>query len=331
MPSRHTHMNVTGQQDAGFLAAPGEADDWRRVVLTDAAVTTGLLETLPATSRVVAQRLGLDSHAVRVVLDALCEWDVVAVQDGIYRAGSAAPGPDTAAVLHHHARVIHRWSGSLQDRLRGAPAASDHSPSAGQRTPEERERWLAALGAQAQQRAGEVADHCLRRFPDTRSVLDLAGGHGEYGLEFARRGLDVTLQDLPEVIDLVRGWPKLCDGSVRLFSGDVFERLPDGPIDLVLCAGFTHTMPGDRVAELLLRLAVITAPSGGVAIHTFVRGHRPVAPVFAVQMLVAGQGGDTHGEDEYRAWLDAAGYRDVETADLGDRDLLLATRGGPSA
>lgn len=307
--------------EPGFLAPPDGVGDWRRVVLTDAAVAAGLFDALPDTPSGAARHLGLDAHAVRVLLEALREWAVTSTdQQGRYHPGPRAPTREDGAVLHHHARVIRRWSESLEPRLRGEQEAS-----AGPRSPEERERWLEALAAQAQERADELADRCLQRFPDVQRVLDLAGGHGEYGLAFARRGCDVTLQDTPEVIDLVSRWPSVQASRLRLFAGDAFVRLPDDSPDLALCAGFTHTLPGDKVAEMLTRLAAITAPAGGVAIHTFLRGHRPVAPIFAVQMLLVGQGGDTHREEDYRRWLADAGYEAIETVDLGDRDLLLAT------
>lgn len=315
--------DLSGQ---GFLAAPGDVDDWRRVALTDAALEAGILEGLPEGPEGLAYRLGLDPEAVRVVLEALREWDVVEVQDGGgYRPGPAAPDVEAAAVLRHHARAIGRWSSELTDRLQGDP-----SGTSGSRGPEDRERWLQALAVHARSRAEGVVDRCLDRFPQAQRVLDLAGGHGEYGLEFARRGCEVTLQDLPETIELVGRWPALRDGALELFAGDVFDWLPAGPFDLILCAGFTHTQSAERVAALLGRLAAVTAPSGGVAVHTFLRGRRPIAPIFAVQMLLVGGGADTHGEEEYRAWLAAAGYERVEVTDLDGRSLLLAGRTTPN-
>lgn len=94
-----------------------------------------------------------------------------------------------------------------------------------------------------------------------------------------------------------------------------------------MCAGFTHTMGPDANAELLARVAGVTASAGGVALVTFVRGRQPIAAVFAVQMLVAGTGGDTHGLDEYRGWLTAAGFAAPEVTDLGrGTSILTAAR-----
>lgn len=305
----------------GFLAPPGRIDDWRGIVLTNSALETGLLGALPAEATEAAARLGLSAHAVRVVLDALCEFDVVERDGQRYLLGPGAPDDATAATLQHHARVIAGWSNALPDRLTGA-----EPPERRERTAAERGRWLQALATTARERAPELADHCLRQFPQAQRVLDLAGGHGEYGLEFARRGLDVTLQDLPAVIDIVGGWDDIRQSPLSLVPLDAFEGLAPGPFDLVVCAGFTHTMGPEANAELLARLGGVTASGGGIAIVTFVRGHRPIAPIFAVQMLVAG-GGDTYGPEEYRRWLTDAGFDAPAVVDLdAGTSVLTAAR-----
>ncbi|MFO7777891.1 MAG: hypothetical protein R6V28_06035, partial [Nitriliruptoraceae bacterium] len=69
-------------------------------------------------------------------------------------------------------------------------------------------------------------------------------------------------------------------------------------------------------------------PGGVLAISTTLRGRNAVAPVFAVQMLLAGDG-DTHSEDELAGWLAAAGLGDLAVEDIPDRpqSLLTARRG----
>lgn len=321
--SGHEHRASDSHADPGFLAPPGETSDWRGVVLTASAVEAGLLAALPAEPSEAAARLGLSAHAVRIVLEALVEFEVVARDGKSFVLGPRAPDDAAAATLQHHARAIRGWSATLADQLAGTePAHAGRERSAG-----ERSRWLQALANTARQRAPDVADRCLQQFPEAGRVLDLAGGHGEYGLEFARRGLDVTLQDLPAVIDIVADWDRIRRSPVALCPLDAFEGLAPGPFDLVVCAGFTHTMGADANADLLSRLAEVIAPGGGVAIITFLHGHRPIASIFAVQMLVAGGGGDTHALDDYRRWLTAAGFDAPEVTDLeAGTSILTAAR-----
>lgn len=109
--------------------------------------------------------------------------------------------------------------------------------------------------------------------------------------------------------------------------GDLFEILPTGPFDLVFCAGLNHTYDGERNAELCRHAASVTGPGGALAIVTYLRDRDALAPIFAVQMLMAANGADTHSELDYRTWLDAAGYGMVELHDgAHPRETLLLAR-----
>ncbi|HET9443871.1 MAG TPA: class I SAM-dependent methyltransferase [Acidimicrobiales bacterium] len=303
-----------------FLAPPGEAADWRLVVLVDTAARAGLLDALPGSAGDLAGALGLEPSAVQVVLDALGAWELVELgADGRYHAGVGGPDRDLVLQIAHHARMLRRWATSLDDRLRGVAGAAD--PGA---TPEPA-AFLDSLAVAARQSAPDVVERCLRRFPDAGRVLELGGGHGEYGLEFARRGRQVTMQDRPAVIELARQRGRLEEAGVVLFAGDLHETLPDGPFDLAFCAGVTHTFSGPRNADLYHRLRPRLAPGGGIAIVTLLRRHDAIARLFAVQMMANAHGGDTHGEDDYRAWLGDAGFGPVELDDgSGARSFLFA-------
>ena len=240
---------------------------------------------------------------------------------GRFAPGPELPGEADRHQLRQHAQFIGRWANDLPARL---PDHRNHDRTP--RSPEALAGWLRSLGARARQQAPAILDRCLDAFPDATRVLDLAGGHGEYGMEAARRGLEVTLFDLPAVIDVVGTWPAVAESGVTLRPGDAFADELGGPYDLVLCFGFSHTQPGQRIAGLFGRLATATAPGGGIAINTFTRGESDVARLFAVQMLVAGNGGDTHHLDDYRRWLTDAGYADPDVVERGPRSLLLARR-----
>ena len=149
----------------------------------------------------------------------------------------------------------------------------------------------------------------------------LGGGHGEYGLEFARRGLTTVLQDRPVMLEFPHRREAWAAGGVELFPGDFFELLPEGPFDLVYCAGVTHTFDAEHNRRLYERLRPLVAPDGALAIVTFLRGS-PRARLFAIQMLVVGNDGDTHSEDDYRLWLEEAGFG-AELVGLDDREQAL--------
>jgi hypothetical protein len=292
------------------------------VVLVDAAAGSGVLTALPGAVDDLADRLGLDVHALRVVLDALGAWGIVERGgDGRYGLGADAPDGDGIASLRHHARAVRSWSGSLDKRLRGEPV--EIRP--GMPDPE---LFIDALAVGGRATAPGVVDLCLARFPDARTVVDLGGGHGEYSLEFARRGLQVTLQDLPVMVDVVRSRGRLTEAGVELVAGSFFDFVPEGPFDIAFCAGITHTFDGEHNQTLFRNLRPVVTPAGGVAVVTFLRHRHPMADVFAVQMLANANGGDSHTEEEYRSWLAGAGFNvDDALLDVAGRpqSVLFAT------
>lgn len=321
-------VEASQRREAGanlsFLAWPGSTADWRMLLAYEAAVDVGVLAALPATSAELAARLQLDERALRALLAVLAVWSIVELDKrGRYARATGAPTGEDDAALLQHAAVIRRWSMLLDDRLRDRSATSEQLAS--RTRPDVLLRFLAA---NARRLTSPVLDACIRRFPRAQRVLDLGGGHGEYSLELARRGLRPVMQDLPDVVETADRDGGLTDAGVELFAGDFHATLPPGPFDLVLCAGISHTFDEQRNSELYRRLHTVTAPGGGIAIVTFLCDRNPVASIFALQMLVATQDGDTHGETEYRRWLSEAGYDRFELHDLEGRPqtVVLAAR-----
>ncbi len=315
-------MAAMTPSEATFLAPPGEVADWRLVLLCDAVGGAGVFDALPGDADSLAGALGLDPHALRVELDALVALGVVdAGAGGGYERNATTPDAALLAVVRHHARSLKRWAGAVDRRVRDEPVERGDIGDP--------EAFHDALALSARRMAPAVVDACLARFPGARTVLDLGGLHGEYSLEFARRGLEATMQDMPAMIEVARRKGRLEPAGVTLYEGSFFESVPGGPFDLAFCTGITHTFDGERNLTLFRNLRPVVAAGGGVAVTTFLRGESPTSALFAVQMLVNGNGGDTHTEAEYRQWLGEAGFTVDEAVHPlqgpGARSVLFAT------
>jgi 2-polyprenyl-3-methyl-5-hydroxy-6-metoxy-1,4-benzoquinol methylase len=305
-----------------FLAQPGEAPDWRLVVIYAAAAETGLLGALPGTPSELAARARLDEGAVRITLEALAAFGIVEVTESRYVRTSEAADVDDDIALRHHAWVIRRWAAELESHLRGVTL-----PPAPPVSPESNNVRLRFMAGDARRRSPIAVDACLARHPQARRVLDIGGGHGELALAFTQRGLRATLQDLPATIEAVRRDPRLAEAGVEMFASDVFKALPEGPFDIVACSALTPLFSEDQNRELFRRILSVLSPDGVLLILTMLRGSKPVVSCFSIYMLITAQANGTHTEECYRQWLEDAGYRNVETIDVnnGLHSLLLAT------
>ncbi|HET7719225.1 MAG TPA: class I SAM-dependent methyltransferase, partial [Acidimicrobiales bacterium] len=238
---------MAAPNDLTFLAPPGAVADWRMVLLCDAAIATGVFDKLPGTAEEVAGRAELRPEARRVVLEALATLEVVQKDaGGSFSLGPAAPEPAAMPGLRHHARAMRRWASAIEPQLRGQETASSAITDP--------EMFHDALSRNAQKVAPEVVDVVLRRFPDARTVLDLGGLHGEYSLEFTRRGLKATMQDMPAMIDVARRKGRLEPAGVELYEGSFFDSVPDGPFDVAFCSGITHTFGPEQNLTLFRNL-----------------------------------------------------------------------------
>lgn len=321
-PRRH-EQEVTG---FSFLAPPEKLADWRLVLAYEAADRAGVFAALPGRPAELAERCGLDEGALHAVLGHLAAWGILtADEQECYAEGPNAPERSGGAMLLNHAAVIRRWAVLLGERLHDRTADSECAPARPTASPQV---GLDLLALNIRRLIAPVLDVCLERFPGAVRVLDLGGGHGAYSLEMARRGLRPTMQDRPEVIEIARHRGHLTEAGVELFAGDLFETLPPGPFDLVLCSAVTNMFDEERNRDLYRRLRPLLAPGGGLAIVSYLRGRNRTAAAFALQMLAWTDGGDAHGEEDYRSWLADAGYGPVQVHDFADppQSIVLAER-----
>ncbi|RRD48815.1 bifunctional 2-polyprenyl-6-hydroxyphenol methylase/3-demethylubiquinol 3-O-methyltransferase UbiG [Arachnia propionica] len=327
MPTRHhqklpTEGPVTDVQRADLtrptaLARPEDLIDWRLAVTWEAATSCGMIDALPGTPDEVAETAGLDAGAVAAVAHLLAEWGLLTVgHDSRITCGPAMPSPAEATALAQHGVWVRRWSCLVGERLRDRTAPPPESLR--RIDPIARLKHLAAA---SQSFIPRVIDACLAQAPGAKRVLDLGGGHGEYSIELAHRGLAVTMQDLPDVVAAARQDPRLA--GVRLVGASLVDEVAEGPFDLVLLSTVTNMFDAQTNRDLMHRIRPVLAPGGRVAIVSYMRDRGVVGAVFGVQMLVSTDAGDAHAASDHLAWLADAGFEDCSVTDLTDPPLTL--------
>lgn len=301
----------------------------------------GLLHDGPCSADELAKTASIDSKGVRILLDALCPAGFVEKRDGKYALTSISaryldpksesyPGP-----IHWGAARPDRWAalGKLADTVRTGKPAMERNGD-----PQMHFRGLVkAIAHSSLHAAPLLADHFLQNGKTAPgwSMLDAACGSGAYGLKLLQKIPEshLTFLDLPQVIELAKENAEELGLAERVneLPGNLLEmNLPEEVFDLILLSHFLHMISREDSAAIIAKLASAQKSGGYLAVHEFVpdenRSSRRFPLLFAMNMYISNGIGDTYTFGEIKAWMEAAGYSDVELLDTPGRSSFVIGR-----
>jgi len=167
------------------------------------------------------------------------------------------------------------------------------------------------------------------------NVLDLAAGSGVWGIALAQRSqrVRVTAVDWPEVIPITRKTVARF-GLMKRFqfvAGDLLAADFGGNYAVATLGHILHSEGEERSRALLRRTFDALASGGTVAVAEFLVNDERTQPLvgllFAVNMLVNTDCGDTYSFREISSWLGEAGFVNTRTLEApGPSPLILATK-----
>ncbi len=300
---------VKAFQPACILAAAAELDIF-------AALNNG-----PMSSLSLAAQLASNPRATRILLDALAAMELLeknaelyAVPPSIAEILTKNGSRNILPALRHHANCLRRWARLPQVVLTGKPA--ERTPSINGRADDEAD-FIGAMDNFSRPLADQVVD---RLQPLAfRQLLDVAGASGTWTIAFLRAVPDAkaTLFDRPSVIPMARR--RLAAAAlaerVTLAAGDYLtDDLPTGA-DFALLSAVAHQNSRDQNKNLFAKIHAALDPDGALVLRDIVMDPSRTKPapgaMFAVNMLVATEGGRTYTFDEFRQDLTAAGFHRV--------------------
>lgn len=275
-------------------------------------------------SAYVAGVLRTDERATDRLLNALCAIDLLEKTDDKF--SNTAPGlrflvrgkPESLSGLMHTVHLWEPWGMLTQAIRRGRPGSLRRMRDRGN-------EWLIAFIAAmhdraSKQAAGVVAQLDLR---GVSRVLDLGGGSGAYAMAFARAKTDLqaTVFDLPQVISLAKKYIEKegLSKMVRTLGGDyLVDDLGTG-YDLVFLSAIIHSNSLRENETLLGKCVAAVNPRGRVVVQDYIMDEDRISPaagaIFALNMLVSTDGGDSYTENEVRMLMKKAGLSRVERRD----------------
>ncbi|MFL5894190.1 MAG: methyltransferase [Thermoleophilaceae bacterium] len=284
-----------------------------------AGVRLGVFASLcerPATSGELAERLGLDPHGTRLLLEALRSLGHVNLREDRYEIDSGArrwldPRNESTYVgtFIENNFDYWQWWDRLEDIVRTGGSVEIHGFDA---RDTHWERYIRGQYELARLSAPEVAK-ALDLGKDPRRLLDVAGGHGWFSAELCRKypQLHSTVVDLPGSAAIGRRIIAENDMGERVFfmEGDAFEADLGGPYDGALVFNLIHHFPPERNVELFKRIAKVLKPGGKLAVLDLFTKQKPDAGALLGLFFYLTSEAATYSPQDLQSWFDQAGFK----------------------
>jgi len=150
-------------------------------------------------------------------------------------------------------------------------------------------------------------------------VLDIAAGHGLFGIEVAKQNLQarVTGLDWAPVLRVALDNARKAGVQNRyhMLPGSAFDVDFGGPYDVVLLTNFLHHFDQPTCIRLLKKVHGALRPGGRAATLEFVpnedRVSPPIPAAFSMTMLASTAAGDAYTLSELTAMYQKAGFGDI--------------------
>lgn len=150
-------------------------------------------------------------------------------------------------------------------------------------------------------------------------VLDIAAGHGLFGIEVAKQHphAHIVAVDWAPVLEVAKSNARKAGVEDRFetLPGSAFDVDFGGPYDIALLTNFLHHFDTATCVGLLKKVYAATKPGGRVAVLEFVpnedRVSPPMAAAFSLVMLATTPSGDAYTFRQLAAMLYEAGFERV--------------------
>ncbi len=302
-----------------------------------------VLDAGPKTAAEVAAQTRMSPRGARLLLNALVGLEFLTRQGDRY---ALAPGaeellvstkPTFAGALFRHIsrQLITHWVHLTESVLTGRPAIALNQEAQGAEFFRE---FVEDLFANNYGAARALADELkVAQAKAPVNVLDIAAGSGVWSIALAERSpqVRVTVVDWPAVIPVCRKVTTEhgVGDRYRYVAGDLLAVDYGGGYDVATLGHILHSEGERRSRELLKKVSAALAPGGTIAIAEMVpneeRTGPPQALIFALNMLVHTDEGDTFTFGEMSTWLREAGFVNPRQLEVpGPSPLVLATKPG---
>ena len=283
----------------------------------------------------VAAALGTEKRATDRLMNALCALELLDKKEDRFanvpftRRFLVKHSPDFMGNFYHSVNLWDTWSTLTQAVYKGTTVMEKEINNRG-------EKWLTGFIAAMHERAKKQAPEVVSQLDlaNVTRVLDVGGGSGAYAMAFvkARPNINAVVFDLPNVVPLTCRYIEKegLTHKINTVTGDyTVDPLGKG-YDLVFLSAIIHSNSNEANAGLIKKCSEALNPGGQVVIQDFIMDENRITPqfgtLFALNMLVSTEAGDTYTEAEVREWMTAAGIRNIKRIDTPFSASLICGR-----
>ena len=302
-----------------------------------------LLEAEPRTARELALQTGASLRGLTAILNALVGLEFLARKGEHYALTAESetflvsnkPSYHGTFFTHATRHIIPRWLRLTEAVRTGRPVVAANQQAEGPAFFAEFVEALFPLNYQAAQVLGKHLG--VPKATRPTSVLDVGAGSGVWGIALAQQSpfVKVHAVDWPVVLEVTRKVARQhgVSGRLNTVAGDLLEADFGAGHDLAIVGHILHSEGRERSRQLLRKIFAALAPGGSIAISEFMpsddRTGPPNALIFAVNMLVHTEAGDTFTFAEIAGWLQEAGFQEPRPLEApAPSPLVLATKPG---
>lgn len=286
------------------------------------------------TSDEVAQRIKSDSRATDRLMNALCAMGLLKKVHGKFYNSDLSSKylvegkPDFMGNLYHINNLWNNWSKLTDSVIRGSSIITSKNKS-------EKDDWVEAFIGAMHYRGvhqGKILAMMID-LTNVKTMLDVGGGSAAFAIEIVKRNpaIGATVFDLPYVIPLTKKYVNE-SGLTEKFSfieGDYLTIDLKGTYDLILLSAIVHINNYEQNKMLVKKCADALNENGMIVINDFIMDDDRTKPfhgaLFALNMLVGTENGDTYTEKEIREWFESAGLSKIERKNTSfGSDLMIA-------
>lgn len=322
-----THDQAGGPTPQLFFQT---ANAYQRTQALKAAVELDLFTAIAEgkdTASALAQRCGAAERGVRILADYLTIQGFMIKEGGRYKLT-----PDSALFLDRRSPAFMgsvlgfllapKFTEAFQQLSAAVRKGGTVAGEAGTLAPEhplwvEFAKSMIPMMAKA---AEEIASFVSQAQQEVTKVLDIAAGHGLFGVEIAKRcpSAEIVALDWPNVLAVAQDLARQAgvQHRYRTIAGDAFQQDFGTGYDLALLTNFLHHFSPATCETLLRKVHRSLASGGRVITLEFVpnddRVTPPMVAEFSLIMLATTPEGDAYTFKEYEQMFRAAGFARTE-------------------